>query len=101
MLAVHCSVVSGLLDFRLVTITTSAGWRDIGAFRELCRHRIFTIDAPPIGPEEHEPLLVLHGFPTSSFDYAAVSTACAQDAVSCCSTTSASASRTSRTFITP
>jgi len=55
-----------------VTITTSAGWRDIGAVRRLCGHRVFTIDAPPIGPEEHEPLLVLHGFPTSSFDYAAV-----------------------------
>ena len=27
---------------------------------------------PPIGPERHAPLLILHGFPTSSFDYAAV-----------------------------
>ena len=34
--------------------------------------RVFTIDAPSIGPERHVPLLVLHGFPTSSFDYAAV-----------------------------
>ena len=33
---------------------------------------IFTVDVPAIGPEEHDPLLVLHGFPTSSFDYAAV-----------------------------
>ena len=33
---------------------------------------MFTIDAPAIGPEVHEPLLILHGFPTSSFDYAAV-----------------------------
>jgi len=33
---------------------------------------VFTIDAPSIGAEVHEPLLVLHGFPTSSFDYAAV-----------------------------
>ncbi len=33
---------------------------------------MFTIDAPSIGPQVHEPLLILHGFPTSSFDYAAV-----------------------------
>ena len=33
---------------------------------------VFTVDAPSVGPEHHAPLLVLHGFPTSSFDYAAV-----------------------------
>jgi len=55
-----------------VTIATSTGWEAIGTHRELCGERIFTIDAPSIGPERHAPLLVLHGFPTSSFDYAAV-----------------------------
>ena len=55
-----------------MTIVTSTGWETIGDYRELLGARVFTIDAPPIGPEEHEPLLVLHGFPTSSFDYAAV-----------------------------
>ena len=55
-----------------MTITTSAGWESIGTTRRLCGERIFTIDAPSIGPERHAPLLVLHGFPTSSFDYAAV-----------------------------
>jgi pimeloyl-ACP methyl ester carboxylesterase len=55
-----------------VTITTSTGWEAIGRRRELCGFGVFTIDAPPIGPEVHEPLLVLHGFPTSSFDYSAV-----------------------------
>jgi pimeloyl-ACP methyl ester carboxylesterase len=55
-----------------VTITTTTGWEAIGARRELCGHGVFTIDAPAIGPEAHAPLLVLHGFPTSSFDYAAV-----------------------------
>jgi pimeloyl-ACP methyl ester carboxylesterase len=55
-----------------VTITTASGWEAIGRHRDLCGHRVFTIDAPPIGAEVHEPLLVLHGFPTSSFDYAAV-----------------------------
>jgi pimeloyl-ACP methyl ester carboxylesterase len=55
-----------------VTITSGTGWEGIGSRRELCDHGIFTIDAPAIGPEVHAPLLVLHGFPTSSFDYAAV-----------------------------
>ena len=55
-----------------MTIATSTGWEAIGTRRELCGHGVFTIDAPAIGPEAHAPLLVLHGFPTSSFDYAAV-----------------------------
>jgi pimeloyl-ACP methyl ester carboxylesterase len=55
-----------------VTITKSAGWEAIGRQRQLCGERIFTVDVPAIGPERHPPLLVLHGFPTSSFDYAAV-----------------------------
>ncbi len=55
-----------------MTITTTTGWEAIGRHRELCGHRVFTIDAPSIGPEVHEPLLILHGFPTSSFDFAAV-----------------------------
>ena len=37
--------------------------RRIGTHRALCGERVFTIDAPSIGPERHEPLLVLHGFP--------------------------------------
>ncbi len=55
-----------------MTIATSAGWEAIGTDRELAGARIFTVDVPAIGPERHPPLLVLHGFPTSSFDYAAV-----------------------------
>ena len=53
-------------------ITTSAGWEAIGEYRELCGAHVFTVDAPATGAEQHPPLLVLHGFPTSSFDYAAV-----------------------------
>jgi pimeloyl-ACP methyl ester carboxylesterase len=55
-----------------MTITTTRAWEAIGRHRELCGSRVFTIDAPSIGPEVHEPLLILHGFPTSSFDYTAV-----------------------------
>ena len=49
-----------------------AGGRPSGTHRQLVGERVFTVDAPSIGPEHHEPLLILHGFPTSSFDYAAV-----------------------------
>jgi pimeloyl-ACP methyl ester carboxylesterase len=55
-----------------VTITTAGGWEAIGQHRDLCGHRVFTIDAPSIGDEVHEPLVILHGFPTSSFDFTAV-----------------------------
>ena len=55
-----------------MSVTTGSGWAALGRHRELCGERIFTIDAPSLGPERHVPLLVLHGFPTSSFDYAAV-----------------------------
>jgi pimeloyl-ACP methyl ester carboxylesterase len=55
-----------------MTIATSEGWASIGTVQTLCGEEIFTVDAPAIGPERHPPLLVLHGFPTSSFDYAAV-----------------------------
>ena len=55
-----------------MTISTSEDWEAMGTRRALCGERVFTIDAPSLGPERHAPLLVLHGFPTSSFDYAAV-----------------------------
>jgi pimeloyl-ACP methyl ester carboxylesterase len=55
-----------------MTIGTTEGWEGIGLRRDVCGHQIFTIDAPAIGPEVYEPLLILHGFPTSSFDYAGV-----------------------------
>ncbi|MGZ6994367.1 MAG: alpha/beta fold hydrolase [Acidimicrobiia bacterium] len=34
--------------------------------------RVFVLDLPAIGPEKGDPLLVLHGFPTSSFDWRSV-----------------------------
>jgi len=51
-----------------VTIATSEGWEAVGVTRALCGEQIFTVDVPSIGRERHPPLLVLHGFPTSSFD---------------------------------
>jgi pimeloyl-ACP methyl ester carboxylesterase len=44
-------------------------WRSRGRHRTLAGRRIFTVDVPPSGPPSEPPLLVLHGFPTSSFDF--------------------------------
>ena len=44
-------------------------WRSRGRHRTLGGRRIFTVDVPPSGAAAAPPLLVLHGFPTSSFDF--------------------------------
>ncbi|HEX4217517.1 MAG TPA: alpha/beta fold hydrolase [Acidimicrobiales bacterium] len=44
-------------------------WERLGHHRHLAGHDVFTIDMPARGQERREPLLVLHGFPTSSFDF--------------------------------
>ena len=46
-----------------------AAWERRGTYRTLAGLKTFTIDAAPTGPETLEPLVVLHGFPTSSFDF--------------------------------
>jgi pimeloyl-ACP methyl ester carboxylesterase len=46
-----------------------ARWEQRGQYRTLAGHEIFTLEIPATGREVHEPLLVLHGFPTSSFDF--------------------------------
>jgi pimeloyl-ACP methyl ester carboxylesterase len=49
-----------------------AEWEARGQRRELAGHSIFTLVAPAREEERDEPLLVLHGFPSSSYDFAAV-----------------------------
>ena len=44
-------------------------WRARGSHRDVAGHRIFTVDIPAEGRVTAAPLLVLHGFPTSSFDF--------------------------------
>ena len=44
-------------------------WERRGTYRTLAGHEIFTIVVTPTGAETLEPLLVVHGFPSSSFDY--------------------------------
>ena len=52
-------------------------WEQLGSFHDVGGHDIFTVDLAPAGPEAGEPLLVIHGFPTSSFDFAGIATALA------------------------
>lgn len=46
-----------------------ADWERRGVYRTLHGWETFTMDIAPSGTEAHEPLLILHGFPTSSFDF--------------------------------
>jgi pimeloyl-ACP methyl ester carboxylesterase len=47
--------------------------------RRLAGHDVFTLDVPATGAETAPPLLVLHGFPSSSYDYAPVLDALCRD----------------------
>ena len=47
-------------------------WEQRGELIDHDGHELFVIDQPAAGDERHEPLLVLHGFPSSSFDYRGV-----------------------------
>lgn len=51
------------------TSSPVAQWGARGRHRHLAGHDVFTLDVPATAGEEAEPLLVLHGFPTSSFDF--------------------------------
>ncbi|HLN17187.1 MAG TPA: alpha/beta hydrolase [Acidimicrobiales bacterium] len=46
-----------------------AAWEAFGRYDTYDGVEVFTLDLPPVGPAAHEPLLVLHGFPTCSFDF--------------------------------
>ena len=52
--------------------------RAAGHYRRLAGHRIFVVDRPATTDLGREPLLVLHGFPTSSFDFHLVADELAQ-----------------------
>jgi pimeloyl-ACP methyl ester carboxylesterase len=45
----------------------ASAWRDRGEEVVLRGRTIFTVEVAATGPELRPPLLVLHGFPTSSF----------------------------------
>jgi pimeloyl-ACP methyl ester carboxylesterase len=45
-------------------------WEVLGAYHQVAGHRLFVVDSGPAAVERAEPLLVIHGFPTCSFDFA-------------------------------
>jgi pimeloyl-ACP methyl ester carboxylesterase len=49
-------------------VTLIDDWFARGSLRSLLGHDVFVVDVPAVR-EEAEPVLVLHGFPTSSFDW--------------------------------
>jgi pimeloyl-ACP methyl ester carboxylesterase len=58
---------------------TIAAWRDGGAFHDIGGHQVFVRDQPAAEPDPSlPPLLVLHGFPTNSYDFASVLDALAE-----------------------
>lgn len=56
-----------------------ASWAAAGRHLDLAGHRIFVVDLPAASAGAAEPLLVVHGFPTSSFDFHRVAPALAAD----------------------
>lgn len=54
-------------------------WEELGTFHDFDGHDIFAVELGPGGAEAGEPLLVIHGFPTSSFDFAEVAMHLAAD----------------------
>ena len=44
-------------------------WEGRGSYRTLCGWTAFTVDIPAAGPVSADPVVVLHGFPTCSFDF--------------------------------
>ena len=47
-----------------------AAWQARGEYHHVGGHRIFAVDAGPTAELRFEPLVVVHGYPTSSFDFA-------------------------------
>lgn len=60
----------------LATVTTRFDhqalqkWEALGTYHLVDGHRIFAVDTGPLRTQNSEPLLVVHGYPTSSFDFA-------------------------------
>jgi pimeloyl-ACP methyl ester carboxylesterase len=53
-------------------VDLAGAWSRRGRIRTLAGHDVFTLDVPASAGEQAPPLLVLHGFPSSSYDFAAV-----------------------------
>jgi pimeloyl-ACP methyl ester carboxylesterase len=69
----------GCKDAPMDAASLLADWESRGSRRDLAGHRIFVVDAPAAEESGRPPLLVLHGFPTSSVDWAPVLPALSRD----------------------
>ena len=79
-------------------MTDVTEWEAVGTRIDVGGEAVWMCDLAPTGPPVGDPVLVLHGFPSSSFDWRhVVGDWRAAGAASCCSTSSASACRPSPT----
>jgi pimeloyl-ACP methyl ester carboxylesterase len=51
-----------------VSAAAVSAWEARGAYHDLGGHRLFAVDLPAVD-EQAEPVVILHGFPTSSLDW--------------------------------
>ncbi len=47
-------------------------WESLGHIVRCGDDEVFVVDAPSLGPDDAPPLLVIHGYPTSSIDFAGI-----------------------------
>ncbi|HET9730171.1 MAG TPA: alpha/beta hydrolase [Acidimicrobiia bacterium] len=50
-------------------MSTLEEWEARGAYQQIAGHRIWTLDVPATREAGKDPMLLLHGFPTCSFDW--------------------------------
>jgi pimeloyl-ACP methyl ester carboxylesterase len=50
-------------------MSIAEAWEQQGSHKQLAGHEVFVVDQPATGEDRHDPLLVLHGFPSCSLDF--------------------------------
>ncbi len=66
-------------DHEIQESPSVVAWEMSGHRRRLCGLEVFTVEVGPAAEELYEPLLVIHGFPTCSFDYRLVAAGLAEN----------------------
>ena len=64
--------MAGKPDLQGLTSAAVIAWADRGDWLAIDGHRIFVVDIPAAHDATSDPLFVLHGFPSSSFDWHSV-----------------------------
>jgi pimeloyl-ACP methyl ester carboxylesterase len=62
-----------MADHTSLTSFTTAAWKERGKYIDLPEGRVFVVELDAVPDEGATPVLVLHGFPTSSWDFAEAS----------------------------